>query len=197
MSSEIRSFIRQIEKWVETDPEKALSEGITAIQKEDRLFNFEGSYIIASKLAEILEQLGDKTRAAKMAGIAAIRATFLNNPIEEKKSLAKLDPERPISLFANSIVDGKGDDSHKHYYLLELEQQSLWGDFKKLTPLPFIDFENADEAKMILEDYFPNAIYHLHMIERNTHQKRRIDIPVGQLEELDVIETVRTVIIKI
>lgn len=196
MSSEIRTFVRQLEKWSETDNvDIAISEGTKSIRSFDAQANYYGSYLVASKLADLLESKEQTNLASKFRGIALIRSIFLDDPLEAKKALTKADKETAIANFAQALQEGKGDDSKRHYFLLDLEFQTLWGDFKKIRPLPLIDFEGESEAKIILEDYFPWGIYHLHMIERGTQRQRRIDIPVGQVESLDVIEKVTTLII--
>lgn len=185
-----------MEKWFEEDPKIAIERGISALKEADKKGDFEAAFFYSSKLADFFSAIGDRVHSHRMMGIAAIKSAFLDNPLEQKKILSKLDHERAISKFAKSVIEGMGDDAEKHYFLLELEQQSLWGDFKKIEPLPLIDFANTEEAQIILEDYFPHGVYHLHMVERNSQQKRRIDIPVGTQENLDIIENVYTITIK-
>ena len=196
VSTEIRSFIRQLDKWFEENPEKAIEKGISALKEADKKGEFEASFQYAQKLAEFFEKLGKKSRAQQMIAVATIRSSFLDKPLEQKRLLAKLNPKRASANFASSVIEGRGDDAEKHYFLLELEQQSLWGDFRKIEPLPLIDFANTEEAQIILEDYFPHGVYHLHMVERNSLQKRRIDIPVGKQENLDIIDSIYVLTVK-
>lgn len=196
MSSEIRTFVRQLDKWFETDDSQtAIAEGTKAIKEFDAQGNFQASYLIAAKLADLLESHNEDILSSKYRAISLIRSIFVDDPLEAKKALTKIGEDTAVAHFVQAVLDGKGDDSKRHYFLLDLEFQTLWGDFKKIRPLPLIDFEGESEAKTILEDYFPWGIYHLHMIERVTQRQRRIDIPVGQVENLDVIEKVTTLTI--
>ncbi|RMG41342.1 MAG: hypothetical protein D6732_02575 [Methanobacteriota archaeon] len=196
LSTEIKTFVRQLEKWFEENPQEAIDRAISAMKEADEKGDYEATFHYAKKLAELYEKLGDRTKSQRMIAIATIRSSFLDNPLEQKRLAALLDLTRGVSKFAASVLEGRGDDAEKHYFLLELEQQSLWGDFRKIEPLPLIDFANTEEAKIILEDYFPHGVYHLHMVERNSHQRRRIDIPVGKQENLDIIDSVYSVTIK-
>ncbi len=189
-SSEIRSLLRQLDKEYQNDPEITIAKTIENIRNYDKEQDFDGSFQLAMKLGEWYEQLDNVERANSAKALALVRASFLNDPLKVKMIEKNLDLTSMKIRFAHSINMGKGDTGRKHYYLVNLELQTLWGDFIKVNPIPLIDFNDENEVQEILEDYFPYGVYHVHMIERNTNQQRRVDIPVGKFETLEIVETV-------
>lgn len=192
MSSEIRSFIRQIEKWFVSieSRDRAIDDLQEAIKTADSNSDYLASYNYLMKLAEFYPKIGKKKFVAQLHAQAMIRALAIGKPELIQEAQSKMDPEQPFFKITQSLADAKDPKKGKQFYLLDLEYQTIFGDFIKMEPLPMIDFEDENEAQIILEDFFQHGYYHVHMIERTSLVKERVDIAVGKKEKLDNVETV-------
>ncbi len=192
MSSEIRSFVRQVTKWFE-DPDsrsRAVRDLADAIKLADEKADYAASYAYLMKYADFQRTLDNSNVLNTIYFQAFIRATMINDETKVLESKSKIFSEHPYHSLAETIHQAQKRDGEKHFYLLDLEYQTIFGDFEKISPLPMIDFEDEEEAQVILEDFYPVALYHAHIIERKSLVKERVDIAVGRMEKLDAVETV-------
>jgi tetratricopeptide (TPR) repeat protein len=193
VSSEVRSFIRQIDKWFNSDDsrDRALKDLQEAILHADDKNDYQASYSYLMKLGELYLKSGRHLKINAIYTQAALRALAYDNQIDFTNAMKNINPEHPYHKIISAIQTTTINDGKKHFYLLDLEYQTIFGTFQKLNPLPMIDFEDEEEAQIILEDYFPHGYYHVHMIERKTLVRERVDIAVGKKETLDAVETFR------
>ena len=197
MSSEIRSFIRQVGKWF-MDPdsrEKAMNDLKDAIILADEKGEYAASYAYLMRYADFLSELGKANLTNAVYIQASIRASLMGDEVKILESKSKIPAEHPYRSIADTFHTAQKRDGEKHFYLLDLEYKTIFGDFAKVSPLPMIDFEDEEEALVILEDFYDVALYHAHIIERKSLVKERVDIAVGKLEKLDAVETVSKYII--
>lgn len=198
MSSEIRSAIRIFEKWF-ADKEtrkRALNDIHEAISKADINGDFAASQAYLLKLADFYNELGEWDKVEPLKAHATLRATLQGDTKVADQIIGKLNLDHPYSSIMNTIEEARRGGEGSKYYLLDLEVQNIFGEYKEISPLPLIDFGDEEELQITLEDYFQIGLYHAVIIERKTLARKLVEIPVGKKEQLDAVESLNKQIIQ-
>ena len=196
MSSEIRSKLRQVKRQFATlkTREKAIESLKELILKTDRKGNYSASAEYLIQLADFQKELGNTKVINLLLKCALARASLSNNGALVNKINSKFDETHPYSRVAQEMSKAKENNKSKGLHLTVFKFQTIFGDYMDLQ-IPFIKFEDKDEVEIMLEDYYPSGKYMIQLIDAKSQFTFNLELPIGKLETIDVLESVNKSVI--
>ena len=199
MPPEVRSVLRKIDQFIVQGKFKQASEiGISSIQECDSSREYENSVAILQKLVECANQSQKNLNKEQFNAHLIIRYLFMGK-IEEAQALEQKQKDEittPISKIAHSLLQAKISENDSIFILEGIENQNIFGEFEQMKNLPFILFNDEEEAIQILEDYFDNGRYVINLINTTTSLYHSLNFDVGSAQDVNVVENRRIFRIK-
>ncbi|MHA2402817.1 MAG: hypothetical protein ACXADH_07490 [Candidatus Kariarchaeaceae archaeon] len=195
MAPEVRSVLRKIDQlFVQGDFNQASELGISSIKECDASREYENSIAILQKLVEYANQNQENNlNKEQFEAHLIIRYLFMGK-IEEVQALEEKQKDElttPISKIAHSLLQARISESDSTYILEGIERQNIFGEFEQMKNLPFILFNDEEEAIQILEDYFDNGRYVINLINTTTSLHHSLNFDVGSAQDVNVVENRR------
>lgn len=185
MAPEIRTILRYMDDYITSgNLNEALERGVQALVEYDKDREFDNAIEILEKLISVAELQNDIIQAAKFVDYLRVR-TLLAHDKEKFAGLVKQYEYLPVTPLSTLL---KTEDAEKKIILETIERQSIFGDFVALPNVPFLKFNQGEDALNIVEDYYEEGRYIINLVDTSTSLHQALNIDIGKPEEVNIVE---------
>ncbi len=185
MSSETRSFIRQLEQLIkQKEYEKAKQTLNETIIRSDSNRRFDETILILTRILD-MDNITQIISKNKILYHIVIRKLLLNEHEDAVNYLQKIDE----GLHFRKILEGLLYNSQDNNFILEsIEYKNIFGNLEELKFTPIIKFAKEEDLFSVIEDVYPLGIYHLNYTDAQSVLHYSSILYNGVPDDLNIME---------
>lgn len=153
----------------------------------DRDRDFAASIQITEKIGEIADAIGDPLLKEKAKNHKNLRL-LLQGKTEEVNLVQSADSSIIMSDLVNQLISYSKENMSKEFVIQNIEKQNIFGVFKSLSHIPTISLADPDDVVRIVDKYYDEGRYLFNLINKSNQLQQAVNVDLGRVEEVNVVE---------